>query len=268
MLSVGDLDPVRVTRGQIDAVFGKSFAWYPVVGNHELDNTASDPAAGDMAYLREYFNTNLKGKVNPGPQGTRETTYSFDAGDVHIAVINEYWDGQTEPGSDAKGGGVVEPLRAWLKTDLQASRKPWKLVVGHEPAYPQPDKDWGAARHAEDNLTAHPADRDAFWSLLDECRVAAYLCGHTHRYSRYQPPHSKVWQIDVAQARGNEKEWKYDTFVIATADASGLKFETYRSLTEPRKFALTDRLALPAVLPPAARAPAVPAPAAPAPAAK
>ncbi len=261
MLSVGDFNPPADTRRRLDEVFGKSFPWYPVMGNHEADaKSGSHPedAAKDekraeaglppkecMAYLRDYFAKRLADGVLPGPDGTRETTYSFDAGEVHIAVINEYWDGKTRRGSDAAlKGNVVAPLRDWLRKDLHASRKPWKLVFGHEPAFPQEDRDWKGSRHSSSSLNAYKKDRDTFWKVLEEEGAAAYVCGHTHRYSRYQPKGSNVWQIDAAQARNSKSSWKYDAFLIVTADRQSLRFDAYRSLKERGKFRLTDSLTL------------------------
>lgn len=236
MVSPGDVDPPAGTRSHLDAAFGASFPWYPSVGNHE------EETAAHMTYLRNYYTTHLAGTVNPGPTGSVETTYSFDAGDVHIACINEYWNGGAAPGSDvATNGDVVEPLRNWLANDLDGTTKKWKLVVGHEPAYPQPDEDWGDAKHVGDSLDAHPGNRDAFWSLLEEKGVTAYICGHTHRFSHYQPPGSEVWQIDSAQARGTGI---YDTFLIVTADAQSIQFDAYRSLVGGQ-FALTDTWVVP-----------------------
>jgi hypothetical protein len=237
ILTPGDMDPAKTTREQLDEVFGPALAWYPVVGNHEVDSKET------MDYLRDYAESRLKGKVVPGPQGTQQTTYSFDAGDVHIAVVNAYWDGQAA-GGDTKAKIVAPALRAWLEKDLKASTKPWKLVAGHEPAFPQPDKQWNDARHIGGSLDRDKPSRDAFWKVLEEQGVAAYLCGHTHRYSRYQPPGSKVWQIDAAQARG-DKDWKFDAFILVTAEKARLKFDVYRNLKEQGKFAVVDTLTIP-----------------------
>jgi hypothetical protein len=237
LLTPGDMDPPKTVRQQLDGVFGASLMWYPVIGNHELGSAATGP------FLRDYFDKRMKGKVAPGPRGSEQSSYSFDAGEIHIAVIDVYWNGRPGPDNAGRGGTVVPALRDWLKRDLQASSKPWKLVAGHEPAYPQLDKDWNVGRHEGDSLDRDPAGRDAFWKLLEEQGVAAYICGHTHRYSRYQPPGSKVWQIDAAQARG-DKDWKYDAFVIVTGDAARLKFDVYRNLEEQGRFEMTDTLPL------------------------
>jgi hypothetical protein len=253
MVSVGDISPPDKTRKQLDAAFGASLPWYPVVGNHEAVKKDNKLSADAMQYLRDYFDQHIKAGANPGPAGTEQTTYSFDAGDVHIAVLNEYWDGKEVEGSDAKlDGDIVAPLREWLAKDLKASAKPWKLVFGHEPAYPQADEDWSgglfSSRHSASSLNKYKARRDAFWKAMEDGGAAAYICGHTHRYSRYQPKDSKVWQIDAAQAAGGTS-WKYDAFIIVTADAKSLKFEVYRSLKEKYHFALDDTLALPQAAP-------------------
>jgi hypothetical protein len=237
LLTPGDTDPADTTRAQLDRVFGPDLAWYPQVGNHETHSKSS------MAYLRDYFDKRLKGKVNRGPAGTEQTTYSFDAGALHIVVVNDYWTGANAPGSDAGKEELTPALCQWLQADLAASRKPWKLVMGHEPAFPRPDANWGTARHVDDSLDRNPRSRDDFWKVLEGEGVAAYICGHTHRYSRYLPPGSRVWQIDAAQARGNQ-DWKYDTFVMATGDDSTLTFRVYRNLKIKGEFTSTDSLKL------------------------
>jgi hypothetical protein len=239
MVSPGDIDRCADTRDRLDTAFGSGFTWYPVIGNHELPGAGSETYYGEnIDYLRAYS----YGPVNPGPTGCAETTYSFDAGPVHIACINEYWNGGTAAGSDiARDGDVVAELRTWLDNDLAGTDKTWKLVFGHEPAYPQPDEDWGDARHVGDSLDQYSANRDAFWDLLEQHGVVAYVCGHTHRFSHYQPPGSDVWQIDAAQARGTGA---YDTFMIVTADEAEVQFDVYRCLGST-PFTLTDSWAVP-----------------------
>ena len=239
LLTPGDMSPLAKVQLQFDRVFGKPLPWYPVVGNHEASEK------DDMSFLRTFYREHLKGQVNPGPAGTEETTYSFDAGPVHIAVINQYWNGKTSPGSDAKtDGDVVPALRDWLRSDLKRSDKPWRLVVGHEPAYPANDRHWQDGRHSGSSLNEHQTNRDAFWKLLEEQDVDAYICGHTHRYSRTQPAGGTVWQIDAAQIRGDDS-WKYDTGIVVTATQRSLKFDIYRSMKQRGKFEIFDTLSIP-----------------------
>ena len=233
IITPGDMDPLTTTRAQIDSAFGSGFLWFPVMGNHEQEDMA------DVNYLRDFYWDVLEGIVNPGPDGTTETTYSFDAGPVHIVVINVYWNGTTAVNADiGRDGDVVTALRNWLAADLATSTKPWNLVFSHEPAYPQADQQWRDVRHAGDSLDKYRFNRDAFWQVLEDNGVIACFTAHTHRYSSYRPLGSSVWQIDSAQAQKSEQ---YDTFFIITADDEGIIVEVYRSLLRG-SFALLERI--------------------------
>ena len=235
IITVGDSDPLATTQSQIEAAFGKGFTWYPVIGNHEVDTEA------DRAFLLQYYRERLQGKVKPGPAGTVELTYSFDAGPVHLVVVNQYWDGKSTAGACfALEGDVVPQLAAWLAEDLAATQKPHRLVFGHEPAYPRPDAQYRDWRHVGDSLDQYPKHRDAFWRVLERYGVAAYIHGHVHRYSKFRPPGSGVWQLDAGQARGCGP---YDTFLIVKGDDRELVIEVYRSLDQPT-YTLLETIAL------------------------
>src|SRR3990170_4017223 len=53
-----------------------------------------------------------------GPPGGVETTYSFDYGNSHFIVLNEYYNGSSDTGTD---GDVVDALYNWLVADLNAT---------------------------------------------------------------------------------------------------------------------------------------------------
>ena len=200
MVSPGDIDPVEDVHWTIEQVIGSDFLWYPVVGNHEL------PGAGHESYYGANIDTlrnyNAGGNTLPyvvhiGPTNCQETTYSFDYENTHFVVINEYYDGSSDIGTD---GDVLDSLYFWLANDLAANTKPLVFVFGHEPAYPQPDAYNGRERHVGDSLDKYQTRRDRFWNLLQEYKVVAYICGHTHNYSAVR--HRGVWQLDAAHARG------------------------------------------------------------------
>ncbi|MCK5851248.1 MAG: metallophosphoesterase, partial [Kiritimatiellae bacterium] len=157
MINVGDEDPIPANRTVIDTNFGENFVWYPVIGNHEAETPT------DMAWLRnEYHNANgtvrtpLKNLTNQdGPETTKETNYTFDHGNAHFVIMNQYWNGSSDIGTD---GDVVPDLLTWLSEDLAQNTKPIVFVFGHEPAFP-------FNRHIGDSLDKYPTNRDAFWAV-------------------------------------------------------------------------------------------------------
>jgi len=198
-ISVGDDDPPEKVRARIDARLGPNVLWYHGTGNHEAAKAAC------MRWLREEYTIGhddrpaLRAYTNQdGPAGCAETTYSWDHGNTHFVMLNEYWDGSTSPGSDARNSGDTAPaLLEWLARDLEKNTLPVVFVIGHEPAFPQ------GPRHTVDSLNAHVKNRDAFWRLLEKHGVQAYFCGHTHYFSRYRAEGGRVWQVDVGNA-GNQ----------------------------------------------------------------
>lgn len=111
-------------------------------GNHE----------GSATVLQKYYpyatSMNLaSGQSNLG--------YSFDYGPAHFAVL-------------------TSSSTSWLVADMQASTKPWKFLVFHEPA-------WGTGGHGNDTgyqtlVTSLNAQAGVH---IDMC-----ICGHNHNYVR------------------------------------------------------------------------------------
>lgn len=224
--SPGDVDPLQPLRDLIDAHFGPMTLWYPMVGNHEAETSE------DMSWIRSEYHTGngvrtpLKSFTNEdGPTGSLETTYSWDYGNAHFISLNQYWDGGTTPGSDvATDGDVVQALYDWLAADLAATTKPVVFVFGHEPAFP-------FYRHIGDSLDQYPAHRDAFWTLLNNYGVHAYICGHTHAYSRYQTVTGGTWQVDVGNAGNDSSPGDGQTFANITVTSTEVRYDIYRNWT-------------------------------------
>jgi hypothetical protein len=261
MIVPGDLDPTLDTEWTISNVLGASYLWYPVVGNHELPNEGYyvdypggplhwDTTGVNMDWLRNYdYDPNGLGNppdiVNTGPSGCPETTFSFDYEDAHFVVLNEYCD---SGGDTATDGDVPDHLYNWLVADLAANSLPFVFVIGHEPAYPQPDEDTGRVRHVGDSLDGHPANRDRFWDLLVAERVTAYLCGHTHNYSAVRIDENGViggagvWQIDAGHARGVGDTGAPSTFIRVIVGSGQVTYQTYRTMNPDDycEYTLTD----------------------------
>lgn len=220
MVSPGDIDPPADVLTTIQTYIDIDYLWYPVVGNHEAET------ADDMIWLRNYNpgGNTLPHVVNTGPQGSEETCFSFDYHDAHFVVLNQYYDGSSDTGSN---GDVVDDLHSWLVADLEANDKPVVFVFGHEPAYPQPDEESGRMRHEYDSLNQHPVNRDRFWATLKDHRITAYICGHTHNYSTVKI--DDVWQMDVGHARGRGDLGARSTFVLIDVMKDGrVCFNTFR----------------------------------------
>jgi Calcineurin-like phosphoesterase len=212
-ISIGDVcdragQTPQTIRDLIDSRCGAQAVWYPAVGNHDA-SVATTSASMTWRYA-EYetgngVRTPLKKLVSrPGPAGCVATTYSWDLGNAHFVVLNEYWNGGTAAGSDvATKGDIVPALRKWLEADLAANTKPLVFVFGHEPAFPQ-------HRHAGNSLDNNAANRDAFWDLLRQYRVQAFISGHIHYY--YKDLRQGVWQISDGNA-GNSSGEKHQTYL-------------------------------------------------------
>jgi len=195
MLSPGDVEPASASASLIAKVLGDNYTWYPVVGNHELE----DPET--MVFLRE-LNKNgnsLPNVVNKGPEGCEETTYSFDYGDFHFVILNEYFDGKSDMGTD---GNIVDELLIWLDNDLAVTNKKHIIISGHEPIIPMPDMNNGRRRHVGDSLDQYPKESFKFYQIMMKYNVLAYLNGHTHNTSYAKI--NGIWQIDCGHARGVE----------------------------------------------------------------
>jgi len=232
MVSPGDIDPPERTLETIRKYIGEDYLWYPVTGNHEAETTA------DMNWLRDFNKggSRLPKVVKNGPAGSLETTYSFEYGDAHFIVLNEYFDGSNDTGTD---GDITDSLYNWLVDDLSTNTKPVIIVFGHEPAYPKPDKESGRTRHTEDSLNKYTANRDRFWSALASYGVKAYICGHTHNYSAVLI--NGVWQIDVGHARGTGDTGSRSTFVMFYVMENGdVWFYTYRLNTDENRWELNE----------------------------
>ena len=208
----------------LKAEFGPDVVWYPGVGNHELKGGATD-----LEWLREFYHKHLEGKVNPGPKGCEETTYSWDYGIAHFVQIDMYWDGSAHH----QDGAFSDVLYDWLVGDLNKNTQPIIFVIYHEPAFPD-------GRGGKDNP---PKGWQRFMKLLNDRKVVAGLCAHTHTYARYQVPGQWdmfTWEVDAGNAGRMSHSDPHQTFIDITVKSDGrVRFDTWQG-TEGNEFLLTD----------------------------
>jgi Predicted phosphohydrolases len=153
----------------------------PAVGNHEVLNKN-----GTNLNAKNFIDKfNLPEETGTGaPSGT---IYSFDYGNAHIAVLN------TECSSDN-----LKKEGDWLKSDMEKSDKPWKIVALHRGLY-------GATY---DSSTI----RKAWAPIFDQAGIDLVLQGHDHNYVRTFPMNNNT---KVQAGKGT---------VYITADSGGVKF--------------------------------------------
>ena len=117
-------------------------AFVPVRGNHEAD----------AVRYAELFG------LPPD-----RTYHSFDAGNVHVIVL----DSELDKGPHAA-------MVAWLEKDLAATKADWKVVLSHRPTF-------NIGGHGEQ--WAHADVRP----LYEKYGVDIVVSGHSHLYERFKP---------------------------------------------------------------------------------
>jgi len=116
--------------------------WVNATGNHEGWNALS------QAFTQ-------------GPGGDGNGYYSFDYGDTHITIVNNYASG---------GDSVGSAQYNWVANDLANTTRKWKVVAFHEPAYSYGSHGGNADMQAMTN------------NLFEVYGVDVVLAGHNHFY--------------------------------------------------------------------------------------
>jgi len=220
-ITLGDILPIERTYKALLAVFGEETVWYPCQGNHDHRYER------DVEFTHCYFEEKLRGKVKEGPAGSERTTYSFDYGNAHFVVLNLYYDGKREFGTD---GDVVDELFEWLRKDLEENEKPIVFVFGHEPAFP-------FHRHQYDCLNRYREHRDRFWQLLEGKGVVAFFTGHTQVPSVYRQTEGGTYQVSLPQAQGDRKN-ENDGFMNVIVHKDGVEFQMYTNKNRDGEYSL------------------------------
>lgn len=129
---------------------------YPIVGNHDRSNSKADSTWQKLFPLPQN-----------GPAGFKSLVYSFDYDAGHFVILDS---------EKPKEHLINKTQRDWLSRDLADSKKKYNFVFYHEPAF--------CISRDADGLEAVPAERNAFWNVIDKYNVTAVFNGHEHIYAR------------------------------------------------------------------------------------
>jgi len=243
MVTTGDVWDARRARGLVDRHLGANYPWYLVIGGHDLEH----PATLEFARTYNPHGRALPCIVNPGPPGARETTYSFDYGNCHFVVLNQFLDGVSDSGR--RDGQLSDALLEWLRGDLDRNDQQHTFVFVHEPAFRHPDIEW----HNEQAGGGYMAyrdrrPRDRYWQLLREHRVLAHIHGHHHVYNRARI--RGVWDVEAGHCRitpkgASEADMrKRATFLVFDVEGDAVSYDCYRDEFDGASFCLRERVVL------------------------
>lgn len=132
---------------------------YPTPGNHDYATEEAKP------YFENFFLPR-----NALREGDMEAFYSMQWGVLHFIGLN------TETPARSHDDDDPYDQLDWLKADLAAADRPWKVAAYHKPAYsghPHRSSDYAA--------------RYEFGPLLQDGGAQLVLAGHNHFYERFTP---------------------------------------------------------------------------------
>ncbi|MBI4241883.1 MAG: metallophosphoesterase [Candidatus Rokubacteria bacterium] len=136
----------------------RSIPFVHALGNHDGLTENGQPTI-DNFYVPENGPAALAPELN----------YSFDFGNVHFVSVNS--------GRDI--ADLQQHVGPWLRADLAASRKTWKVVFTHEP--PLTRDPYRTDRQE------NPTVRDAILKVAVEEGADLFLAGGVHSFQRYLP---------------------------------------------------------------------------------
>jgi hypothetical protein len=162
----------------------------PAPGNHDWDGVCAwaspcntDPNLQTGPYL------NLVDPPTEGEQGGvpshTKLFYSFDYGDIHFISLNSELGAPLTPAYNWVGvfdnsTTFTSPMIDWLKADLAATTKKWKIAIWHQCPYSGQDDftEAGTLQYFTYATRAH------FNPHLEQYGVDLVLTGHDHNYQR------------------------------------------------------------------------------------
>jgi len=156
---------------------------FTVPGNHDYNNNETLAATHNIPYF-SMFSLPTNAEAGGVASGTEEW-YSFDYGPVHFVMLDGYGTRNVN-GTDRKffADTVNHPEVVWLKQDLAATTKKWKIVYLHFPPYTQ----GGHNSEVESDLIGI---RQYIIPIFERFGVDVVMSGHSHTYERSYPLHDQ-----------------------------------------------------------------------------
>ncbi|GAB4046736.1 purple acid phosphatase family protein [Spirosoma litoris] len=161
----------------------KNSMLFSVPGNHDYSNNSTLAANHNIPY---FSNFSLPTNAESGgvASGTKEW-YSVDYGPIHFIMLDGYG---TRPvnGVATKfyADTLNHPQTVWLKQDLAATTKKWKIVYLHFPPY-------SMGGHSSEGDPDLAAIRQRINPILERYGVDMVVLGHSHNYERSYPIHDQ-----------------------------------------------------------------------------
>ncbi|MCE5287574.1 MAG: metallophosphoesterase family protein [Pelosinus sp.] len=181
MMNIGDLVDMGLSYRQWDEWFHagrgviETIPIMAVMGNHETYNT-------EWKIVQPLFYTAFLRFPDNGPPELKGKVYSFDYGDAHFTILDTQRQEEEEwiP-------NMLILQQEWLKRDLSAAAKRWKLVFMHRPAY-------------HNRLIAGDEDlQETFAPVFERYNVDVVFAGHDHAYARSYPISKGKWSDEKGE---------------------------------------------------------------------
>jgi len=196
-----------------------------------LYNTTSNHTTYDEMSER-VFAAVLDHLPRNGPPDQEGLAYAVRRGDLLLVAVHTSWTGL---------GGEGHLETEWLASVLdEHADARYRFVVGHHPAFPV---NGFAGEHQRE---INRAEAEAFWQILVEHRVTAYLCSHILAFD--VQVHRGVLQIvsgGAATPHHMPADVEYLHAVQAAIDPSGFRYQVIDQAGSVR-----ERLSWPPELPP------------------
>lgn len=178
----------------------------------ELELIANVPFFNAVGNHEQWKPNTLALQKAPESKSKSEAYYSFDYGDIHFLVIN------TEINYSS-----VSPQYKFIMDDLRKSKKKWKIVASHIPAY-------SCGKYGNDNKLIEIAN-----NVFIPSKVNLFLSGHSHFYQHNEVDNIKYLIIAGGGAplhTPDSCEWTKRTeqtynYAICDASPNELKIQVF-----------------------------------------